>query len=283
MGNTRYSLSTRELKKTNAKLLYISTSKYEGDWNSTLHSHYCSELFYVINGKGNFIVGDEQFTVVENDLVIVNPYIDHTETSLDSNPLEYIVLGIDELSFSSSDNPFTTYTVQNYKKNSGGLYFYLMTMLKEMEEKQSDHEIICQNLLEIFLVSIIRSQKLLITRSPNKKMSKECGIIKRYIDSYYAESITLDKLADLTHMNKYYLVHAFTKYTGLSPINYLLEKRIQEAKSLLESADYSISEIASLIGFSSHSYFSQAFKKNLEMSPNEYRKIHKSNQEPDNF
>ena len=276
MGNTRYPLSTRQNKKTNAKLLYISTSKYEGDWNSTLHSHHCSELFYVINGKGNFIVGDEQFTVVENDLVIVNPYIDHTETSLDSNPLEYIVLGIDELAFSSSKNPFTTYTVQNYNKNSAGLYFYLKTMLKEMQEKQTDHEIICQNLLEIFLISIIRSQKLLITRSPSKKMSKECGIIKRYIDSYY---ITLDKLADLTHMNKYYLVHAFTKYTGLSPINYLLEKRIQEAKSLLESSDYSISQVASLIGFSSQSYFSQAFKKSLGISPNEYRKNHKSNQE----
>lgn len=280
MANTRYSLNSKPLKRIDAKLLYISTSKYEGDWSSTLHSHYCSELFYVISGKGSFIVDDKQFTVVENDLVIVNPYIDHTETSLDSNPLEYIVLGIDELTFSLIDNPNTTYTVQNYSKNSNNLYFYLNTMLKEMQEKQADHEIICQNLLEVFLFSISRSQDLLITRNSNKKMSKECGVVKRYIDSYYSENITLENLATLTNMNKYYLVHAFKKYTGLSPINYLLEKRIQEAKSLLESADYSISEVASLIGFSSQSYFSQTFKKKLGKTPNEYRKIYKSSQEP---
>lgn len=279
MGNTRYSLNTNQLRKTNSKLLYISTSKYEGDWNSTPHSHHCSELFYVLSGKGSFIVGDEQFTLKENDLVIVNPYIEHTETSLNSNPLEYIVLGIDELAFSSNSDLSTTYTVQNYSKNSEGLHFCLTTMLKEMEEKKTDHEIICQNLLEALLLSLARSQNLLITRSSSKKMTKECGIIKRYIDSHYSENITLEGLASLAHINKYYLVHAFTKYIGLSPINYLSGVRIQEAKSLLKSTDFSISEISSVTGFSSQSYFSQSFKKNVGISPIRYRKNHKITQD----
>ena len=50
------------------------------------------------------------------------------------------------------------------------------------------------------------------------------------------------------------------------------EKRIDESKKLLENTDYSIAEISKLIGFSSQSYFSQAFKKKTLMTPNEYRR-----------
>ena len=72
-------------------------------------------------------------------------------------------------------------------------------------------------------------------------------------------------------MNKYYLAHAFTKYTGLSPINYLLQKRIQEAKSLLESTSCSIAQISNMLGFSSQSYFSQVFKKSTGKTPIQHR------------
>ena len=82
-------------------------------------------------------------------------------------------------------------------------------------------------------------------------------------------------LASLSHMNKYYLVHAFTKCIGISPITYLLQKRIQEGKSLLESTSYSISQISAALGFSSQSYFSQAFKKATGKTPVQYRNAFK--------
>lgn len=73
-------------------------------------------------------------------------------------------------------------------------------------------------------------------------------------------------------MNKYYLAHAFTKHTGVSPINYLIKKRIEEAKNLLSATDYSVAQIALSVGFSSHAYFAQVFKKEVGMSPISYRK-----------
>lgn len=50
-------------------------------------------------------------------------------------------------------------------------------------------------------------------------------------------------------MNKYYLVHSFTKHFGCSPISYLNDKRIEESKNLLETTNHSIAAIASMIGF----------------------------------
>ena len=100
MGNTRYSIDKANLSSfKHAKLLYISTSKYEDDWQSIPHSHAFSELFFVTDGKGFFIAENEEFPVQNNDLILINPHVQHTEKSMGASPLEYIVLGIEGLSF----------------------------------------------------------------------------------------------------------------------------------------------------------------------------------------
>jgi AraC-like DNA-binding protein len=118
---------------------------------------------------------------------------------------------------------------------------------------------------------MLRNDNLAIVQNSNALLNRECTQIKNYLDANYSENITLDMLASLSHMNKYYMVHAFTKYIGISPITYLLQKRIQEGKSLLGSTTYSISQISDMLGFSSQSYFSQAFKKATGKTPIQYR------------
>lgn len=281
MGNTRYTISQKQaLPELNFKLIYISTSKYEGDWHSTMHTHHFTELFYVVHGRGNFMVEEEVFSVKESDLVIINSNVDHTEQSYNDNPLEYIVLGIEGLTFSlNKENSNSRYSIYNFDENKKEMHNFLMSLLKEIEEQKANYERVCQNLMEVLLIQIMRNAnyKLTITDDVmSKKLCKECSKVKRYLDSKYSENITLDTLADITHMSKYYLIHAFTKYSGVSPINYLNNKRIEESKNLLDNTDLSIAQIAGSIGFSSQSYFSQAFKKSLGISPNEYRRSMKS-------
>ena len=101
MGNTRHRLENDKLSFfDHSRLLYVTTSKYEGDWQSILHAHPFSELFYVVDGKGTFLAEGSEFPVGKNDMVIINPHVQHTEKSLDTAPLDYIVLGIEGLSFS---------------------------------------------------------------------------------------------------------------------------------------------------------------------------------------
>ena len=72
------------------------------------------------------------------------------------------------------------------------------------------------------------------------------------------------------------MVHAFSREYGISPINYLISRRIQESRYLLSTTDHSLSQIAHMLGFSSPSYFSQSFRKLSGMSPMEYRKQQRS-------
>ena len=261
MGNRRYDADTPTQPEDALHFLYISTSKYEGDWQSIRHTHPFSELFYV--------VGDTQFMIAPDDLIIVNPQVTHTERSYHQEPLEYIVLGIQGLSFSED------YSHYNYRDHNKEILFLIRQILEETQKKQAQYSDVCSKLLEVLLIHITRGQKLTITNSIDIQLSKECLQIQHYLDHHYGDIINLDTLAEITHMNKYYLAHVFTRYVGISPMRYLLQQRITEAKNLLINTDYSVSQIALSTGFSSQSYFAQVFRRQTGMSPAAYRKSEK--------
>ena len=270
MSINRYEIKAQDFQKLNTKLLYISMSKYEGDWNSIPHIHHFTELFYVVSGKGNFCLKNETYPISSNDLIIVPSNTEHTERSYNASPLEYIVLGIEGITFMDSETSGSR-IIYNYTEKKE-LLNLLDLMLKEVQSKPPGYHLVCQNLLDVLLIQIIRRQKLVPATISSTKMNRECGQIKQYLDSNYADNINLDTLASMAHMNKYYLVHAFTRYAGMSPINYLNARRLETSKELLTSTDFSISQIATSVGFSSQSYFSQVFRKEMNMTPNEYRK-----------
>ena len=280
MSNNNYEfMQTNTLKKT-AKLLYISSAKYGGDWHSVQHTHNCSELFYVIEGQGQFLIENRTYPVSAYDLVIVNPNVYHTEVSLNASPLKYIVLGVEGLELAAVDEENNTnFCIINFKNHRENILLCLQNMLSEIEKKHTGYEIVCQDLMEILIVLLGRQTNFSTILAPvSKKTSRLCGFTKRYIDAHYQENITLDQLAEVSHVSKYHLAHAFTEEYGISPINYLISKRILEAEHLLKTTDFSLSLISNTTGFSSSSYFAQIFKKQKGMSPTEFRKL--SRKEP---
>lgn len=270
MGNTRYVLLGASREEITPKLLYVSSSLYEEDWPSLKHAHYFSELFYIRSGSGKFLVENRELPVTRDDLLIINPNVEHTEMSAGDDPLDYIVLGVEGLSFTFDETE--DFLLYNYKEYREKLLFYFESILEEISGKAANYELVCQNQLEILLIHIMRHSQRAFSVAPAQKISPECSRIKKYIDSHFAEDITLALLAERVHLNKFYLVHAFTRCYGMSPMSYLSDRRIQCSRELLESTDHSIAQIAQLAGFSSQSYFSQSFRKACGVSAGVYRK-----------
>lgn len=79
MSNELINFEYKGVPDPDFKLRYISISKYEGDWQSHPHTHQFSELFYVISGKGVFYIENDTVSVCADDLIIINPHIEHTE------------------------------------------------------------------------------------------------------------------------------------------------------------------------------------------------------------
>ena len=105
MSHINYSFNQDDdsLPRDKMKLRNIASTRYSGDWPSIPHSHSYAELFYIVDGAGQFQINDRLFPVRAHQLGVVNPNVIHTEVSLESHPLEYIVLGIEGLEFTISD------------------------------------------------------------------------------------------------------------------------------------------------------------------------------------
>ena len=270
---------TGEANPLNARLLYVTSAKYEGDWESLSHSHGFSELFLVLGGRGQFLAGGERYDVTRDDLVIINPLVEHAEFSMASAPLEYVVLGIEGLQFSSRDNALSAFSVIRLPQASSRIRLYMERLLEESQGDGCGREVICQYLLNIILVLILGHQKVDISITAARNISAECAAVKNYIDNHLREPITLEDLAEAAHKNKYYVAHMFKNAFCISPIRYLTERRVEESRYLLSDTSYAISEIAAVTGFSSTSVFSQTFRRVTGVSPNEFRRLSKAEKE----
>lgn len=281
MSCNRYTLIPQEnrIARSSARMLYLSTSRYDGDWHSFPHTHTFAELFYVVGGAGLFQIENETHEVKPGDLIIVNPNVEHTETSLDSQPLEYIVLGVADLELSVAGEQEGKFCIVSFHESQEDVLFYLRLMIREIEVKAPGYEIVCQDLLDILVLQLMRQTDFSATLTPtHQKAGRTCAAIRRHIDAHFKEDITLEALAEIAHVSKYHVVHSFTREYGVSPMNYLSMRRIEESRQLLKTTDYPLTQIAHILGFSSGSYFSQSFRKSEGVSPLEYRRAHRVSQ-----
>lgn len=93
-----------------------------------------------------------------------------------------------------------------------------------------------------------------------------------YIDSHFKEDIHRDELAELVFLNTDYMSRIFKKEKGVSISNYILQKRVDEAKKLLCGSSLPINTVSLHIGYSNFSYFTKMFKENTGLTPLEYRR-----------
>ena len=91
-----------------------------------------------------------------------------------------------------------------------------------------------------------------------------------YLEHTKSINPSLAEIAEEVHVNPIYLQRIFKKTTGVSPRQYLLNKKITQAKNLLLISKKTYAEIALVSGFSSQSYFNYIFKREVGMTPSEY-------------
>lgn len=96
--------------------------------------------------------------------------------------------------------------------------------------------------------------------------------VLQYIDEHYHHRITNKELSEIMFLNSTYFSNLFTKQFGISPQQYILQKRMNAAALLLFETNRSIKEIAFTCGFENEIYFNRQFRKFMGMPPGKYRK-----------
>ncbi|BAO77253.1 helix-turn-helix domain-containing protein [Winogradskyella sp. PG-2] len=95
--------------------------------------------------------------------------------------------------------------------------------------------------------------------------------IKNYIDNNYENDLNLNYLSRIRFVSKYHMLRLFKKYYGLTPRQYLIDKRISKSKEQLKNG-MSVTETFYAVGFESIGSFSTLFKTKTGKSPSEFQK-----------
>lgn len=144
-------------------------------------------------------------------------------------------------------------------------------ILKPIEDKAFD-EIIYKILKELEEIEIkTRYKSILNMKENNNQYSEHVNKVKQYIDKNYYKNIVVKDLAKKYNVNYSYLSSLFKKEVGESIVSYLTNKRLNNAKELLENTSSDVSSIAEIVGYMDIQYFYKIFKKNTGLTPSEYR------------
>jgi two-component system response regulator YesN len=157
---------------------------------------------------------------------------------------------------------------------AGGLYFaYMMEKGEVIENKLNSLSISLQNCKRDDAIKITRDFIAQMFQSDIGESHEIVRKAKIYIKEHLNESISVYNIAEMLYLTPTYFSKLFKHITGEGCNNYITRKRIQRAKSLLETTSMRTGKIASLVGYKDTNYFSLAFKKQTGMSPTEFREI----------
>ena len=115
-----------------------------------------------------------------------------------------------------------------------------------------------------------------VLRLDNKMVNEVPFILKpaiKYIDDHIHDRIDIRILADLTNYNYMHFIRMFSLYMNVTPYQYILQKKIEKAKYLMNETDKKITFIAIDLSFTSYSNFCNAFKRFNGTKPDVYRKL----------
>lgn len=95
--------------------------------------------------------------------------------------------------------------------------------------------------------------------------------VREFVDEHLEESISIQALANIAGLSMYHFARAFKQSEGMTPHEYLVQRRVQRTKDLLAKTDLPLSEVALAAGFSDQSHCARRFREHVGMTPSCYR------------
>ena len=251
---------------------------HDTSWTMEPNRHDFFEMVYIKKGDVNFEISDKPVDIGPNEMIIIKPKQFHKFIVKSSTGCEFIVFNFkfenkinDNISGVSLDDflnfvrnketgPFITLKVS--AKND--IVILLDRILKEKQNDEIGTEFLNYLLVLELFVLISRAMKMEWENSIKGKSNKLKEVIQaaiNYIDTNYERDISLKDISKYVFLSPSYFAKAFKDVTGKSPINFLIQVRLNRAKELLSETQQKVYEIAIGVGFSNQQRFNIGNKK----------------------
>ena len=236
------------------------------------------QLLYIVSGKTHFFFNGKERIVTAGHMVLIPP---RKEQRYDYFGAEKPEVYWVHFTGSEVKNILRKYEIPMddpvFYSGASSTYAYLF--------KEMIHELqTCRTGFEELLTMYLRQIFLLVQRTRQEQrptvstyIQEEMEYARRYFNEHYNEPISIQDYAESRNMSVCYFQRNFKQIVNHTPMQYLLTIRVNNATSLLETTDYSMAEIAAIVGYEDPLYFSRLFRKLKGVSPSEYRKLLKLN------
>jgi AraC family transcriptional regulator len=128
------------------------------------------------------------------------------------------------------------------------------------------------NVLAVHLIRNASGPRPLAVRSDGSLPPGKLRAVVEYIEEHLDGSPTLEQMAATAHLSVYHFARQFKAATGLPPHQYVILRRVEWAKRLLQEGDLSLAEVAAGTGFTDQSKLSHTFKRVVGVSPRQFRR-----------
>ncbi len=247
------------------------------------HTHDFLMVYYVVSGSAKIRVDGSEYTVRQGDLVLIDPGRMHGHVKSDST---LFYLGVSNFQIEGNEknhlgvqgNPVITPL-----RYPNEIYNCYRQIIETLEKKDACWDLLSNVYSAEFFVWIVKEL------SPSKsdemkeffqlKMYDKESIVTmmtNYLKDNYMKKISVEEIARSTYLSTTYVTKIFKEIINDTPINYLIQIRLEKAKELLREGKISIQDISKQIGYDDPYYFSKLFKKKYGMAPSEYRKQQKA-------
>lgn len=232
-------------------------------------------LLYCSSGKGNLLIDGKKFSICENTGFFFQPNIPH-EYFPEMEPwttwwITFDGFAVKELLSLSGLGRYDVFNISEMDKLHRHFRDILTVTSSTLSARCYDASLMLYKFL-LELKSCFGDEALKTRRSNYQQLQP----LLRFIENNYNRVFSLNDLANITGVTPQHLCRIFKQVFSMSPFEYITKYRLQKAKDMLVGpGNPALKEIASSVGFNGTSYFCSVFKKHEEMTPVEFKRMHK--------
>ena len=284
----------RELEKHGTETFPMTVNhddlwSFEGK-NVPIHWHNDLEINLIREGEAIFQVYQKSYRVRTGEGFLLNRNVPHSCSSPGNEHVRYsTILVRPDFLYGDFGSDVERKCFQPFLQNSAIPCIYLagfdengkeiLQKLNQVEEafdrKRFCYELKIKGLLcEAFAMILYGHRQELTKFVPaNLQELERLEKMLNYLNMHFTEVISLQDLADQVHLSREVCCRLFKKMTGKTITGYLEEYRVNKSFSLVQSGQYSMTQITEMVGFSNPSRFASAFRKRFGCNPGEYNSV----------
>lgn len=258
------------------QIQYITGGYFKANskWNTT-EKLKVNKFYYVTDGEFELSIDNKTYIVKKGQLVMIPADLKHSYKLTEKEHMKKHWCHFE--AFSGTDSLFDV--IKSDLIIDIGINTELTTLFKKLYKYEKNPDELSNFSAKAILMLIIgiylkNCQRITSVHSTeNSDLSSVINYMKENING----NITVSELAHFTHLHPNYFIRMFKQYFGSSPIKYFNNMKVNAAKEYLQRSNNSIEEISKILGFSDLYSFSKFFKKNVGISPSQFKSSYVDN------